>query len=784
MRNSLGKEVIRLPRKTVSIIMVSLLVISTLTLALNVQPVKAEPTTIIVPDDYPMIQQAVDNANDGDTVYVKTGIYCEHISISKSIVLEGEDSSTVFIVSNDGGDAISTQGLDVTVSNFTIKNALNGIAANDGTCQLINNRLLNNNCGVYWGCSGVIVGNIFQKNEVGVDLHVTKGTALLENNSFQENYDGLICTIRDGNVTLRDNVFTNDTCGFGLERLENIDFPPYLSSLNVDSSNTVNGDFIYCVDRAENVTLDGSAFPNASFLAITNSKNVTLENLVISGNNYQGLCLRQLTNFVIKNVTSSHNYAGIDISGCSNGTLENSTLLNNGSGCELGGDNIVFQNNTVYHNDCGLWLWGSSFCTLKSNRFENNCRTMGLGPLNSLLTCEIEQSNIVDGGMAYFLKNSGVLTANETTFPDAGFIEIANCTSATLKNMSAKPKLNIHVNSVNSLVVSNVSARSLYFYDVNNSLIIDSNFDGQMLVANYIAWPGICVRRGIFNGTFAGNCIRRYQRGVYVAGSCRFTENVFEYNTISAVMGGSLNVKYYKNTFRYNTNDIELASGVWDDGYPSGGNYWSKYNGTDLYSGINQDAAGSDGIGDSPHVIDEDNIDWYPLINPWQPSQGFNSTSGNQTYTGEAFSNATVRDFKFNETSQEIGFSLSGESGSVAYCRLVFSKALINGTLAVLVNGTSIPFTSSENETHCFLYFTYHLSYHEVLVLETVLGDINGDRKVDLKDIYAVAKAYGSSMLGPDPPGHPWNPLCDINRDGKIDLKDYYSTCKNYGKSW
>lgn len=56
-------------------------------------------------------------------------------------------------------------------------------------------------------------------------------------------------------------------------------------------------------------------------------------------------------------------------------------------------------------------------------------------------------------------------------------------------------------------------------------------------------------------------------------------------------------------------------------------------------------------------------------------------------------------------------------------------------------------------------------------------GDVNGDRKVDLKDVYAVAKAYGSF------PGHPrWNPMCDINNDGKVDLKDYYITCKNYGK--
>jgi len=47
---------------------------------------------------------------------------------------------------------------------------------------------------------------------------------------------------------------------------------------------------------------------------------------------------------------------------------------------------------------------------------------------------------------------------------------------------------------------------------------------------------------------------------------------------------------------------------AWDDGYPSGGNYWSDYTGVD---------ADGDGIGDTPYVIDENNTDRYPLMNPW-----------------------------------------------------------------------------------------------------------------------------------------------------------------------
>lgn len=58
-----------------------------------------------------------------------------------------------------------------------------------------------------------------------------------------------------------------------------------------------------------------------------------------------------------------------------------------------------------------------------------------------------------------------------------------------------------------------------------------------------------------------------------------------------------------------------------------------------------------------------------------------------------------------------------------------------------------------------------------------MIGDVNADGKVDMKDIYLVAKAYNSH------PGDPnWNLMVDENDDGKIDVKDVYLTAKNFGK--
>jgi len=66
-----------------------------------------------------------------------------------------------------------------------------------------------------------------------------------------------------------------------------------------------------------------------------------------------------------------------------------------------------------------------------------------------------------------------------------------------------------------------------------------------------------------------------------------------------------------------------------------------------------------------------------------------------------------------------------------------------------------------------------------ISVFVSIVGDANGDRKVDLKDIFAVARAFSSY------PGHArWSPNCDLDGNNKVDLRDYFSTCKNYGESW
>ena len=59
---------------------------------------------------------------------------------------------------------------------------------------------------------------------------------------------------------------------------------------------------------------------------------------------------------------------------------------------------------------------------------------------------------------------------------------------------------------------------------------------------------------------------------------------------------------YHNNLINNQASDSSSINS-WSSGYPSGGNYWSDYTGTDLKKGLNQDQPGIDGIGDTPYNI-------------------------------------------------------------------------------------------------------------------------------------------------------------------------------------
>src|SRR6266702_94864 len=100
------------------------------------------------------------------------------------------------------------------------------------------------------------------------------------------------------------------------------------------------------------------------------------------------------------------------------------------------------------------------------------------------------------------------------------------------------------------------------------------------------------------------------------------TGNTLQSNAQGLILNNTANIQVFHNNFLNNdlqAQDTNSTGNFWDNGYPSGGNFWSDYTGVDNCSGPQQNVCPSpDSIGDTPYTFNN-NQDNYPLIQPFAP---------------------------------------------------------------------------------------------------------------------------------------------------------------------
>jgi len=158
----------------------------------------------IGPGNFTFIQDAIDNASEGDTVYVYSGIYYENINIKRyGISLIGEDKETTII---DGRGISSVIQIDmdncyVDISGFTIQNA-GGKYGNYSGIEIFSS---NNN----------ISGNIIRNNPktgIYIENYYIANTNDINNNIIIDNKFGIFLDYTDLN-SIYDNYISNNGIG-------------------------------------------------------------------------------------------------------------------------------------------------------------------------------------------------------------------------------------------------------------------------------------------------------------------------------------------------------------------------------------------------------------------------------------------------------------------------------------------------------------------------------------------------------------------------------------------
>jgi len=193
--------------------MLFLLLASTLTLAFNIQPAKAESATIIVPDDYPTIQAAVNAASPGDTIIVREGTYTENVDVTKRLTIKSENGAEVTIVQaeNPDGPVFKVTADYANICGFSVKGGGVGIylyGSNNSTL-VTNNVSSNHFCGIHLSLSD---SNTLDENIVnggGIWLENSHNNSLLNNNVKSSKGDGISIWYSNSN-TLEGNVIDSN----------------------------------------------------------------------------------------------------------------------------------------------------------------------------------------------------------------------------------------------------------------------------------------------------------------------------------------------------------------------------------------------------------------------------------------------------------------------------------------------------------------------------------------------------------------------------------------------
>jgi parallel beta-helix repeat protein len=324
--------------------------------------------TIIVPDDYLSIQDAIDHAGDGDTVYVRSGIYYENLFVDKTIYLIGEDRNTTIIDGRNLSDVIYISADMVNISSFTIQNGTWGITLGIKLENIISssNTIYNNN----------IFFNFFN----GIVIEFSRNNTILKNN-ITGNFDG-IWLYNTSNNTISNNMAYENVYGISLNFCNNHTITNNILTKNSHGGIVVNDAFNNII--AGNTMNSGQ---NIGMNLVNSNQNIVKDN-EISQNHDNGLVIVNSSQNTIENNTIKFNQNGIHILSSYNNMIENSIVANHSDSKYFNKPgNKDFLNSEIIPNEL-----------LDVDHGESN---------NNTITSNLITSNVYDGiGLAHYSNNN------------------------------------------------------------------------------------------------------------------------------------------------------------------------------------------------------------------------------------------------------------------------------------------------------------------------------------------------------------------------------------------
>jgi parallel beta-helix repeat protein len=185
-------------------------------------------------DNYDTIQEAIDDAFDGDEIFVYTGVYTENILVDKSLKITGENRLSTIIDGEGIGTVFEIVSDDVFISNITFKNSgidtLNdsnvraGVYIKSNGCSIIDVMIIDCDVGlILLNSIDIVVENCeFDNNAGGINLFNTTNS-ILSNCTVKNSYDnwGIQFQISHNNKLSNSNISDNLDYGLLIRQCDN-----------------------------------------------------------------------------------------------------------------------------------------------------------------------------------------------------------------------------------------------------------------------------------------------------------------------------------------------------------------------------------------------------------------------------------------------------------------------------------------------------------------------------------------------------------------------------------